>query len=70
MWRNLKCCVGEGGGGEAEERRSGGPEDRRIGDLETQDTRGTTFVWWSVGVPEPVQGAQWCDLPRWGLAGV
>ena len=55
--------MGEGGGGEAEKRRSGEAEKRRIGDLETQDTRGTTFVCWPVGVPESVQGAQSCNLP-------
>ena len=34
-----------------------------VGHLETQDTRGTTFVCWPVGVPESVQGAQSCNLP-------
>ena len=55
--------MGEGGGGEADKRRSGEAEDRRIGGSETQDTRGTTFVCWPVGVPESVQGAQSCNLP-------
>ena len=49
--------------GEAEKRRSGEAEKRRIGGSETQDTRGTTFVCWPVGVPESVQGAQSCNLP-------
>ena len=52
--------MGEGGGGEAEKRRSGEAEDRRIGDA---GYAGTTFVCWPVGVPESVQGAQSCNLP-------
>jgi len=56
--------------GAAVQRWIGGSVDRWIGGSVTQVTRGTAFVWCSVGVPEPVQGAQWCNLPRWGLAGV
>ena len=52
------------------QRCSSAAVQRWIGDLVTQVTRGTAFVWCSVGVLEPMQGAQWCNLPRWGLATV
>ena len=44
--------------------------NRGIEDLRTQRTRRTTFVCWSGGVPECMQGARLCDLPRWGLTTV